>query len=115
MVHTLDNHNASFSEGVALPVVVGDFPETPRQTRDNKDFPCLMGQSEARLRLACPPLARRGGAPHQRGAGGGSAPPLLTAGAAPASVYRRTQWRTVNTPLGGVAPTTVIPAGRLKC
>ena len=53
-----------------LAVVVGDFPETPHQTRDNMDFPCLMRQSEARLRLACPPLARRNGAPHERGVGG---------------------------------------------
>ena len=55
------------------------------------------------------------GAPARRTGGGGSGgsdPPFLTAGAAPASVYRRTQWRTVNTPLGGVAPSTVIPAGR---
>ena len=43
------------------------------------------------------------------------ATPFLTAAAAPASVHRRTRWRTVNTPLGGVAPSTVIPAGRLKC
>ena len=31
MVHTLDNHNASLSEGGALPVGVGDFSETPRR------------------------------------------------------------------------------------
>ena len=39
------------------------------------------------------------GAPHGRGEGGGSDPPFLAAGAAPASVHRRTQWRTINTPL----------------
>ena len=41
------------------------------------------------------------GAPHERGAGGGSDPPFFAAGAAPASVHRRTQWRTINTPLEG--------------
>ena len=53
--HDFHTHNAFLSEGVVLAVVVEDFPETPRQTRDNKDFPCLMRQSEARLRLARPP------------------------------------------------------------
>ena len=66
-----------------LPVVVWDFPETPYRTRDNTDFPHPLRKKEARLRLACPPLARRGGAPHERGAGGGSDPPLYAAGAAP--------------------------------
>ncbi len=33
-----------------------------------------MRHSEARRRLACPPLARRARAPHERGAGGGSDP-----------------------------------------
>ena len=49
-----------------LAVVVGDFPETPHQTRDNTDFPHPLRISEARLRLACPPLARLNGAPHER-------------------------------------------------
>jgi hypothetical protein len=52
MVHTLDNANASLSEGGALSVVVWDFSETPHRTRDNTDFPRLVRQSEARLRLA---------------------------------------------------------------
>ena len=46
------------------------------------------------------------------GGSGGSDPPLLSAGAARDEVNRRTQWRTINTRLGGVAPSTVIPAGR---
>ena len=37
-----------------LAVVVGDFPETPHQTRDNTDFPQPLRKSEARLCLACP-------------------------------------------------------------
>ena len=45
----------------------------------------------------------------------GATPPFLDAGASPASVNQRTQWRTINTRLGGVAPSTVIPSGRLKC
>ena len=73
--HDFDNHNASLSEGGALAVGVRDFSETPHGTRDNTDFPRPMRKSDARLRLACPPLARRAGAPHERGAGGGSDPP----------------------------------------
>ena len=63
MVHTIDNHNASLSEGGVLAVVVGDFHETPHQKRDNTDCTGLMRQSEARLRLARSPspgeVARR--------------------------------------------------------
>ena len=65
-----------------LAVVVWDFPETPHQTRDKTDFPRPLRKSEARLRLACPPLAWRNGAPHERGAGGESDPfwPLVRHG-----------------------------------
>ena len=54
MVHFVSNHCAFLSEGGALAGVVGDFSETPHPTRDNADFPCLMRQSEARLRLTGP-------------------------------------------------------------
>ena len=114
MGHFFDRHNASLTEGGALAVVVGDFPETPHQTRDSTDFPRALRKSEARLRLACPPPSRRSGVAHWRGAGGGSDPPFLTAGAASGRVSRFTSQFTVNPPLGGVAPSTVIPAGRLK-
>ena len=106
--HVFDNHNAFLSEGGALAVVVRDFSETPHGTRGGTDFPRPMRKSEARRRLACPPLARRDGAPHERGAGGGSDPPFLTARAAPGGVSR---FSTVNPPLGG----SLLPAGRLKC
>ena len=66
--------NAFLSEGGALAIVVWDFPETPHWTRDKTDFPRPLRKSEARLRLACPPLARRAGAPHEQGAGGESDP-----------------------------------------
>ena len=104
MAHAFNHYNASLSEGVAPAVVVWDFPETPHRTRDNTDFPLPLQISEARLRLACPPLARRGGAPHETGDGGGSDPPFFGAGVPPASVNRRTQWRTINTRLGGSLP-----------
>jgi len=42
------------SQRGALAVVVGDSPETPHQTRDNRDLPPRMRQGEARLRPACP-------------------------------------------------------------
>ena len=44
----------------------------------------------------------------------GATPPFWTLVRHRASVNRRTQWRTINTRLGGVAPSTVIPAGRLE-
>ena len=81
MVHFASNDNAFLSEGGALAGVVWDFPETPYQTRDNTDFPRLMRQGEARLRLACPSLAWRNGAPHERGAGGESDPRFFGADA----------------------------------
>ena len=67
VARAFNNRNAFLSEGEALAGVVGDFPETPHQTLDNTDFPRLLRKGEARLRLACPPLARRSGAPHERG------------------------------------------------
>ncbi len=100
MVHLMSNHNSFLSEGGALAGVVGDFPETPHRTRDNTDFQCLMRQSEARLRLAGPPPARRNGAPHERDAGGES-DPFFGAGAPSERVSRFTSQFTVNPLLGG--------------
>jgi hypothetical protein len=79
MVHTLNNHNVSLSEGGAPPVVVRGSPETPHQTRDNTDLSRLMRQSEARLRLARPPSPGAAARPTREGAGGGSDPAFLTA------------------------------------
>ena len=81
MGHLSRTCNALLSEGGALAVVVWDFHETAHQTRDNTDFPRLLRQGEAMLRLACPPLARRNGAPRERGAGGESDPPIIGADA----------------------------------
>ena len=108
--------NASLSEGRALAVVVGDVHETPHRTRDNTDFPPPLRTRKARLRLACPALARRNGAPHGRNAGGESDPPDFAAGAprGRARVEARVETRTA--PLcpscGEVALTTVIPGGK---
>ncbi len=54
--------------------MVESFSETPPWKRDNTDFPPPLRPTEARLSIACPHLARRNGAPHGRGAGGGSDP-----------------------------------------
>ena len=43
--HDFHTHNAFLSEGGVLAVVVGDFTETPHQTRDNKDFPRRLRQA----------------------------------------------------------------------
>ena len=94
--------------GRAVAVVVRDFPETPHQTRNNTDFPRPLRKGEARLRLACPPLARRNGAPHERGAGGESDPPFFPAGAPRA----REKVSALCPPFGEVALSTVIPEGR---
>ena len=81
MVHTFDNHNASL-RGWHLAAVVRGFPETPHQTRDYTDFPSLMRQSEARLRLVRPPLARPA-ARRTVGEDGGGSDPLIFAADAP--------------------------------
>ena len=66
--HDFNYHTASLSEGGALAVVVERFSEMPHWRRDNTDFPRPLRPTDARLRLACPPPAGRGGAPHGRGA-----------------------------------------------
>ena len=101
MVHFSGNPNASLSEGEALAIVVGEVPEMPHQTRNGKHFRRPLRESHARLRLACPPPARRGGAPHERGAGGVSDPPFLSAGAARGRGKWSTEWSTCPYPLGG--------------
>ena len=112
MVHAFDNHNASLSEGAPLAAVVESLPGNPHWTRVSMDSRPPLRQRGARLRPACPRLARRDGAPHERGAGGGSDPPFCAAGAAPASVHRRTQWRTINTPLEGGRSLHSDPCGK---
>ena len=111
VAHFSATHNATLSEGGVLAVVVRDFPETPHQTRDNTAFPPPMRQGEARLRFGCPLLARRGGAPYGRDAGGESDPFL--------ALMRHREG--AGGPMGGppapprrgeVALTTVIPTGR---
>ena len=96
----------------ASPLWFGTFPKRRIRrgiTRISR-VPCekAMRGFASRVPASHGASARRAGG----GGSGGSDPPFLTAGAAPASVHRRTRWRTVNTPLGGVAPSTVIPAGR---
>ena len=65
------------------PLWFGIFPKRGIGPRNNEHFPRPLRQSEARLRLARSPSC---GAPDEGGAGGGSAPPFLDAGASPASV-----------------------------
>ena len=94
------------------PLWYGTFPETPHQTRDNRNFPRPLRKSEARLRLACPPLAWRNGAPHERGAGGESDPLFLAAGAARGRAKVAAKVAALCPPCGEVALTTVIPGGK---
>lgn len=79
--HDFNYDNASLSEGGVLAVVVEGFSETPHWKRGTTDFPRMMRPTEAKLRLACPPPARRGGVPQGRDAGGGSDPGLFAADA----------------------------------
>ncbi len=112
VVHFVSNHGAFLSEGRALAGVVGNFAEAPHQTRDNTNSSRLMRPSEARLRLAGPPPARRNGAPHERGAGGESAPPFLSADAPSEQVKWSTLRATTQPSSEGVALTTEIPGGK---
>ncbi len=65
-------------------------------------------ESSGAKRRAAPALrvpASHGASWRRTGGGGsGGSDPLLDAGASPASVNRRTQWRTTNTRLGGSLP-----------
>ena len=45
--HEFNDHNASLSEGEALPVVVEPFSETPHWKRDNTDFSPPLRPTEA--------------------------------------------------------------------
>ena len=95
-----------------LAIVVWDFPETPHQKRDNTDFPRPRPTTEARLRLACPPLARPNGASHNRGCWWWERPPDfgIWCGTGKGQVIHAFI-HPFPLPLG-VAPTTVIPGGK---
>ena len=99
--HDFVTHNAFLAEGGVLAVVVGDFHETPHQSGENTDLPRPLRNSDARLRLARSPFARRDGAPHGRGDGGESDPHILNAGAPSERGSRFTSQFTVNPLLGG--------------
>ena len=92
--------------------MVEDFPETPHQTRDNTDLRRPLRESEARLRLAGPPLARRNGAPYGRDAGGESDPLIFGAGAPREEGKVDRPLATFPLASPGVALTTVIPGGK---
>ena len=112
--HVFRNHNASLSEGGALPVVVQGFSETPHGTRGATDFPHPMRQSVARLPLACAPSPGASARRTTGGDGGGSDPHFLDAGAPPGrGSWCARKFTPSPSPLG-VAPSTVIPAGRLS-
>ena len=104
MAHFFDRHDVFLREGGALAVVVRGIPETPHWTRDITDFPRPLRKSEARLRLACPPPAGRGGVAQERGAGGGSDPAFLVADAPPGRGKWPTQKAAICPPLGGSLP-----------
>ena len=70
------------------------------------------GKATRRCASCVPPLARRNGAPHERGAGGESDPPFLAAGAPRGRAKVAAKVAALCPPCGEVALTTVIPAGR---
>ena len=111
MVHDFDNYKYALSEGAALAIVVQAVPGNPHGTGVSRVLNNTGKRDCPRRR---PPLARRRSRRTRGGGSGGSAPPFLTSAAAPASVHRRTRWRTVNTPRRGVAPSTVIPGGKAE-
>ena len=114
MAHLSGTHNAFLSEGEALAVVVMKVPETPHQTWDNTDIPRPLRESEASLRLACPPLARRNGAPHERGAGGESDPPFFGADAPPEGNRWSTPRPTYSPPVWGGRSHRSDPFGKVE-
>ena len=112
VVHDFDNYESALSEGGALAVVVPGFPPTPHQTRDNTEFPRMMGQNEARLCPVRPPRPA-GAARRTRGGDGGGSDPILLAADAPRGRGRLFMPLFILFPLPlGVAPTNVIPCGK---
>ena len=111
--HEFHNHNAFLSEGGALPVVVGDFPETAHQTRDNTDCPVRCGKAKRGCASRVPPspaaTARR-----TRGVLVVRATHLFGAGAPSGGSRWATHWATYSPRVGEVALTTVIPADCLR-
>ena len=61
----------------------------------------LWGKAPCGSGFACPPPARPGAAPHERGDGGVSDPPVLSAGAAPGRGKWSTEWSTTPSPFFG--------------
>jgi len=101
VAHFSGTHNAFLSEGEALTVVVGALPGKPYWKGVGADSPRRLRKGEARLRFACSPLARRNGAPHERGAGGESDPTLFCAGAPPGRIKGDRENDTLSLPFLG--------------
>ena len=93
------------------PLSFGTFPKR-RMGRGITRISRVRCENAKRGGASRPPLARRVGAPHERGDGGGSDPPFLAAGAPPGRVKGDRQNDTFTLPSERVAPSTVIPAGR---
>ena len=114
MAHAFDNHNASLSEGAPsllwsglyLEILIGSrLARIPRILCDKAKRGCA-----SRVPASPSASARRTGGKKVEGA----TPPIFAAGAAPASVHRRTQWRTINTPLEWGRSLHSDPCGRAE-
>ena len=109
MAHAFDHPNAFISEGAPLAAVVGAPPGKPYWKRVGTDSPRWLRQSEARLRVACPRLARRFAREGRRWR---ERPPLFDrwCGTGQGEMVHA-KIHHLPSP-SGVAPSTLIPAGR---
>ena len=109
MAHAFDNPNASLSEGAPSLLWWSRYVEI-RIGRGLERIPPRPLRQPWRGGARRVPASP--GAPHGRGDGGGSDPPLLAAGAAREGGKVARPLATFTLPSAGVAPSTVIPAGR---
>ena len=115
VAHAFDNPNAPRSEGGALAVVVQAVPGNPHWTWVGTDSPSPLRQSAVRRRpRASPPRTARRGAAREGEEVEGATPPFSALVRHRGGVSGPPFGPPLTPPLGGVAPSTVIPAGRLS-
>ncbi len=116
VAHAFDHPNAPLSEGRVLAVVVQVVPGNPHWKRVGTDSPSPPGQSPVRRQhRASPPRTARRGAAQEGEEVEGATPwflALVRHRAGGGGAHENSHHLPSR---AGVAPSTVIPAGRLKC
>ena len=112
VVHDLDHCKTALSEGKALAVVVKAVPGSPHWRRVGTDSPCPLRQSAVGCGPACAGLARRVGGAAREGRKWRERPRVFRRWCATGQGRWCTPKFTISPPPSGVAPSTLLPAGR---